>query len=266
MIPRTRSCAIALILGAYGFVLGHVRGQTDEIQVYDAEIAAPGVFNLTWHDNYTPEGRTTPAFPGAIVPDKSFNGVPEWAYGVTEWFEAGLYFPLYSISRGRGLTFDGLKLRTLFVSPHAAERAFFYGMNFEYSYNSKFWDTSRFSGEIRPILGWHLRPVDIIINPILDTHYNGFRNLDFAPASRIAYNFSSRWAVALEEYADCGTLGRFLPSNRQYHELYGVIDYMSKVINIEFGAGFGLTRASDEVTLKLILSRDLNAEKTAHPN
>src|SRR5580693_4865153 len=88
---------------------GSAWGQTDEIQVYDAAIADPGKFNLTLHNNYTPEGRTNPAFPGGVVPDKSFNGVPEWAYGVTGWFEAGLYFPIYSISRGHGLTFDGLK-------------------------------------------------------------------------------------------------------------------------------------------------------------
>ncbi len=30
--------------------------QTDEIQVYDGEIAAPGIFNLTWHNNFTPMG------------------------------------------------------------------------------------------------------------------------------------------------------------------------------------------------------------------
>ncbi|MGA9884809.1 MAG: hypothetical protein WBQ34_13910 [Candidatus Acidiferrales bacterium] len=38
-------------------------GQTDEIQVYDASIAEPGVVNLTWHNNYTPDGRTLPSFP-----------------------------------------------------------------------------------------------------------------------------------------------------------------------------------------------------------
>jgi hypothetical protein len=232
--------------------------QTDEIQVYDAEIADIGKFNLTWHNNYTPDGRTSPSFPGALIPDKSFNGVPEWAYGVTDWFEAGLYFPLYSISRDRGLTFDGLKLRTLFVSPHAAERTFFYGMNFEYSYNSKFWESSTFSGEIRPILGWHFHPVDLIINPIVDTDYNGFKKLEFVPAERLAYNFSKRWAVAAEEYADYGTVARFHQPNQQFHEVFGVIDFMSKLVNVEFGAGFGLTGASDGVTLKLILSRDLN--------
>jgi hypothetical protein len=29
-------------------------------------------------------------------------------------------------------------------------------------------------------------------------------------------------------------------------------------VNIEFGAGIGLTSGSDQLTLKLILSRDLN--------
>src|ERR1700682_5068177 len=64
--------------------------QTDEIQVYDGGLAAPGIFNLTLHNNFTPKGLTTPAFPGMVVADKSFNGVPELALGVTDWFEAGL--------------------------------------------------------------------------------------------------------------------------------------------------------------------------------
>jgi hypothetical protein len=65
------------------------RAQTDEIQVYDAEITAPEKFNLTWHNNYTPSGRTQPAISGGVVPNHALNGVPEWAYGVTDWFEAG---------------------------------------------------------------------------------------------------------------------------------------------------------------------------------
>src|SRR5713101_5972927 len=70
--------------------------QTDEIQVYDASIADKGKFNLTVHSNFTPSGQKTAAFPGGIIPDRSFNGAAEWAYGVTDWFEAGLYMPLYS--------------------------------------------------------------------------------------------------------------------------------------------------------------------------
>ena len=232
--------------------------QTDEIQVYNGGIAEKGKFNLTWHNNFTPDGLTTPAFPGAVVADKSFNGVTEWAYGVTDWFEAGLYLPLYSHDKNLGGQVDGFKLRALFVAPHADDRTFFYGLNFEFSVNGKHWDENRFTSEFRPIIGWHLHPVDIIINPILDTSYDGVKNLDFAPATRVAYNFSPKWAIAAEEYADYGPLRQFYAGNGQVHQLYGVVNHSTKFLDVEAGVGFGLTGASDKLTLKLILSRDLN--------
>lgn len=249
---------LATLVFVIGASLAGARAQTDEIQVYDASIAEPGKFNLTLHNNYIAEGRDKPAFPDGLVPDQSWNGVPEWAYGVTDWFEAGLYFPLYSYSKNRGFTFNGTKVRALFVSPHAADRTFFYGVNFEGSYNARHWDPKHFTSEIRPIIGWHLHPVDLIVNPILDTDYTRFENLDFAPASRLAYNFSEKWAVAAEEYDDFGPLKGFHSWNQQSHQIFGVIDHHAKFLDIEFGVGYGLTDASDRWTLKLILSRDLN--------
>ncbi len=249
-----------LLAGALMATAAVAWAQTDEIQVYDATIAEPGIFNLTWHDNFTPDGRTTPAFPGGIIPDKSLNGVPEWAYGVTDWFEAGLYLPLYSISKDRGATINGGKIRLLFVAPHAKNRTFFYGINFEFSYNARHWDARRYTSEIRPIIGWHLHPVDIIINPILDNSWlGGVKGLDFAPETRLAYNFSPAWAIAVEDYADLGRLRDFYPLSQQFQQLYGVVDHSARFVDIEAGVGFGLTSATDKVTLKLILSRDLNS-------
>ena len=232
--------------------------QTDEIQVYNAEIAAPGVFNLTLHDNYTPNGRTAPDFPGGIVPNHTLNGVPEWAYGVTNWLEAGLYLPLYSLSGNGSLTYNGFKLRTLFVVPDAADRKFFYGVNFEFSWNTAHWDQRRNTQEIRPILGWHLGDVEIIVNPILDNSWEGFSRLDFAPATRVAYNLSKVWAVGAEEYDDFGQLRGFNAASRQQHQLFGVFDFKGSPWTIEGGAGVGLTNSTDRLVLKLILSRDFN--------
>src|SRR5471030_2022042 len=184
--------------------------QTDEIQVYTAGIADKGVFNLTWHNNFTPSGIKTPAFPGAVTADKSWNGVPEWAYGVTKWFEAGLYMPLYSRDdHGQGFGLNGFKLRALFVEPDADDKTFAYGVNFEFSINAKRWDTKRYSSEVQPMIGWHLKPVDIIINPIFDTEYDGVKNLEFVPAWRVAYNTSPKWAVAYEQYDDFGPIRKF---------------------------------------------------------
>ncbi len=238
-----------------------VSAQTDEIQVYDGGLAPRGTFNLTLHNNFTPEGLTTPAFPDALVADKSLNGVPEWAYGVTAWFEAGLYLPLYSIGTRdahRRAMLDGVKLRLLFAVPRADDRTFFYGVNFEFSYNARHWDPTRFTSEIRPIIGWHLSPVDIIVNPIFDTSYDGLKNLDFAPATRVACDLSDTWVLAVEEYDDFGPLHQFYAGNRQAHQLYAVVDHSTNALEIEAGLGFGLTNASDRITLKLILSRNLN--------
>jgi len=233
--------------------------QTDEIQVYDAAIADKGKFNLMLHDNFTPDGLKVAAFPGGIVPDKSWNAVAEWAYGVTDWFEAGLYMPLFTPYSKTGSYFNGYKFRALFVRPHADDHKFFYGLNFEFSFNQKQWDPRAHTSELRPIIGWHLKPVDIIFNPILDNSYlHGVKGLDFAPAARVAYNLNDTWAVAVEQYADYGTLRDFQTGQQVMQETWGVVDRKGKTYSIETGVGFGVTSASDKVTLKFMISRDLN--------
>ena len=69
-------------------------------------------------------------------------------------------------------------------------------------------------------LGWRQHgPIaftskDQNVVPIVDTYYTGgFGSLEFVPASRMAYNASDDWAVAIEEYGDFGPLGHFEPLN-----------------------------------------------------
>ena len=258
-------CVIALFLLAAPAALV---AQTDEIQVYDAEIADKGVFNLMIHTNFAPIGRKVADFPGGIIPNDSVNGASEWAYGVTDWFEQGLYMPVYSFySQGRGAAINGFKLRELFVRPHAAEHKFFYGVNYEFSVNATYWESRRISSEVRPIVGLHLRPVDIIFNPIVDTDWRGgFGSLEFVPATRIAYNVNDKWALAVEEYADVGPLRQFLPLHDQFHEAWAVFDHSSRIVNIEAGAGVGVTAGADRLTFKLMLSRDLNPPQAISAN
>ena len=135
--------------------------------------------------------------------------------------------------------------------PHAADRTFFYGINFEFSYNAKHWDPSMYSWEIRSIFGWHLGEFDFIVNPIFDNSWKGFNNLDFATAVRVAYNVLQTWAV------DYGVIKHFLAADQQSQQLFGVIDYKGEPFNVEAGLGFGLTAGSDRLVAKIMLSRDL---------
>ncbi|MEP7354814.1 MAG: hypothetical protein ABI824_16415 [Acidobacteriota bacterium] len=241
--------------------------QSDEIQVYDGGLADVGNINLTWHNNFAPKGAREPAFQGALINNRNLNGVTEWAYGVTNWFEAGLYLPLYSLSAGRGPSINGGKLRALFAVPNADDRGFFYGANFEFSFNSHHWDERRYTSEIRPIIGvhlgaWHLKPIDIIFNPILDnSFYGGFKSLDFAPSTRIAYNINNKWAVAVEHYADLGPLRKFYSASEQSHQIFAVFNRSTSFVDIEAGIGVGVTGASDKLALKLLLSKDLHVRK-----
>ncbi len=254
MTGRLPRLAVAVLL-CLVFAATATRAQTDEIQVYNAEINQPGAVSVTLHNNYTPIGRKEPAFPGAIVPDHSLNGVPEYAYGVKDWLELGMYLPLYTATGDGRFFIDGAKLRALFAVPHAAERSFFYGANFELSYNAPQWAETRWAAEIRPIIGGRIGAVDLILNPIVDIPFTGIGALDFAPAERIAYNFSKEWAVALEHYADYGAFRHFEPANRQEQTLFAVVDYGGEPVDVEFGVGHGFTAASDPLILKLMLTR-----------
>jgi hypothetical protein len=238
-----------------------VFAQTDEIQVYDAEIAKRGVFNLMMHTNSILIGQKIPNFPGGLIPNHSVNGAAEWAYGVTDWFELGLYLPVWSpYSEGRGGSINACKLRALFVRPHAHDHKFFYGVNVELGVNAKYWEPRRITSEVRGIAGVHLHPVDIIINPIVDTDYTGgVGNLQFVPAARLAYNLNDKWAVAVEEYDNFGRLRSLSELQSRFHEIWAVMDHKGKTLNIEAGVGFGATAGANELTVKLMVSRDLNS-------
>lgn len=248
------TCAVATVLL---FQPAAASAQVTEILVYDGGMAEPGVVNLSVHDNFTPAGLKTPSFEGGVTPDHSLNGVTEWAYGVTEWFEAGLFLPLYSHDKVLGWQEDGVKLRALFATPHADTRHFVYGANVEFSINATHWEESRFTAEVRPVVGWHLpHHVDVMLNPIVETNFDEATHLELLPATRLAYHHSPHWAVGVEEYGHLGRLRKIEPLHAQSHELFGVLDYAG-TFDVEFGVGVGLTQASDHLELKLIVSKDL---------
>jgi len=243
--------------------------QTDEIQVYNGEIAPVGIFNLMIHNNFTPKGRTTPDYTGAIIANHSYQVTAEWAYGVTPWFEQGLYLPVSSpYSTNYGGTLNGFKIRELIAKPNAHHDKFFYAVNFELSFNHHYWEQRFVTSEVRPILGLHLQKWDIIYNPIVDTDYTGGPgNLQYNPSGRVAYNFNERWALAAEEYDGFGPLHGFYSLHNQFHEVWATTNYSGTKlagVNVESGVGYGLTSASDKWTLKLMVSRDLN-KKPWHP-
>jgi hypothetical protein len=240
---------------ATGAVLWALLGQqakaTDEIQVYNAGIAAVGQFTIQQHLNYVAGGQTNPPFPGGLASNHSLNGTPEFAYGVTDWWEVGLYLP-FSITNQQFYS-DAFKLRTLFVSPHADRQNFFYGVNFEFSNQTPPFAQTRWAMEIRPIIGIRNSDYELIVNPIVDIGFGKYGEADFAPAVRVAKKFGQDLAAGFEYYSDFGKIGDFSALSEQQHTLFAVTDFKFGVFDVDLGIGHGLTTASDRWVVKTII-------------
>jgi hypothetical protein len=224
----------------------------DEIQVYNAEIAAVGQWTYQQHLNYAPVGQTQPEVPGGFSSNKSLQGTPEFAYGITDWWEAGFYLPFAVTGSGQLLS-DGTKIRNLFVVPDAAKRSFFYGVNFELGYEMPRFASSPWGLEIRPIVGVRNAQWEFIVNPIVDVSFGSRGEADFAPALRLARNLGNDWFVGLEYYGDYGKIGDFLPLQQQSQQLFAVTDFKAGVVDVELGVGYGFTGGSDRLVAKAII-------------
>ena len=224
---------------------------TDEIQLYNADIAEVGQWTVQQHLNYAFDGRKQPDFPGGLVPNHALNGTPEFAYGIFNWWELGFYLP-FAVSDGQLLS-NGAKIRNLFVVPNADKRDFFYGVNFEFSYNLPRFSQQIYAMEVRPILGWRNKDWEFIVNPIVDMSYGAGGETDFLPAARLARKLGEDFFVGAEYYSDLGQIGNLLPLQEQQHTLFAVTDFKVGVVDVELGLGYGLTPGSDRLIAKTIV-------------
>jgi len=224
----------------------------DEIQVYNAEIASVGQWTYQQHLNYAAVGQNQPEVPGGFSSNHALQGTPEFAYGITDWWEAGFYLPFAVNGEGQFLS-DGAKIRSLFVVPDAAKRSFFYGINFELGYELPRFSSTPWGLEIRPIIGVRNKEWEFIVNPIVDVSFGANGEADFAPAVRLARNLGEDRFIGLEYYADFGKIGSFLPRQEQNQQLFAVADFKINKIDVELGAGYGFTTGSDRFVVKAIL-------------
>jgi hypothetical protein len=224
---------------------------TDEIQVYNADIAEVGQWTIQQHLNDAFNGRKQPEFAGSFIPNHTINGTPELAYGITDWWELGFYAP-FAVSDRQFLS-NGAKIRNLFVVPDAGKRDFFYGVNFEFSYNMPRFSQQIYALEIRPIVGWRNKDWEFIVNPIVDMSFGAGGETDFAPAVRLARKLGEDFFVGAEYYSDFGAIGNVLPLQEQQHAVFAVTDFKVGVVDVELGLGYGLTSGSDRLIAKTII-------------
>jgi len=266
-MPRSPSSFLAPF--AFGLLAASPAHALDsfEIQVYEAEVNAPGQLGLELHANYIVRGRTTAAYEGQIVDDGAARVTLEPALGITEFFELGMY--LQGIGApGHAFTFGGMKGRGKFVVPKAYALPFFLGLNVEVGKVPARIEENGWANEFRPVVGYRNAWLLVDANPIVGYALSGpdaFKP-DFEPAGKLAINTQHGIELGVEYYASLGMFhSGFLPLARQEHIVFGTLDLAPAVAQgtpseseweLNVGVGRGLTAGTGpEWLVKSIVGR-----------
>jgi hypothetical protein len=257
---RIRRCSRAwtLLLAATWVLLAApaIAALQDEIQVYTDDINKPREAGLELHVNATPSGRTTPDYPGEVPPARGVRFTPEFSYGLSNDWEAGLYVPALRTPDGNyDVAGAKLRLKWLPVRGDEAQGGWFAGANVELSRLAKKYSESRWTTELRIMLGYRDADWLVGLNPVFGWDLSdGLADgkPDVALGLKVARTVWEGIALGGEYYAEVGKLGDHLPANQQDHRLFVAVDVDRKPWVFNFGVGRGLTAAADRWTVKLI--------------
>jgi hypothetical protein len=226
----------------------------DEIQVYLDDLSAPGEIGLDLHLNYVLSGRAAPDWPGELPPRHLFLATPEFGFGVTRWFELGLYLPT-AVAPDGSLYGNGVKVRAKVVPRRAEAGGFFWGWNVELGRVARRASEQQWTVELRPIAGWRAGRWLLAANPIL-----GFAGgapassqAELEPAAKLGFQATRGLMIGLEHHAALGTVSALAARGGQQHGTFAVVDYEGHGLALNLGVGRGWTGVSDRWVVKAIV-------------
>jgi hypothetical protein len=258
---RTRSFALACATCAVFTTAANRADALDhfEVQVYDGSANQPGELTLENHVNFVADGLHM-----GVGPELPTNHQAHWTFegglGVTPYWEPGVYLQTALLPGGE-YDYAGVKLRSKFIVPQLLYGFLRLGMNFEVSAMPASFDATRYSIELRPIVSAQWQYFRLAFNPIVGvalTEPALRQGPGFEPALLVRARATDELWLGLEYYGDLGPLAHVDPLARQQHYVYAATDcVLAPGWDLNLGAGWGLTPASDGFVVKAILGISL---------
>jgi hypothetical protein len=242
--------AVALLLSVPASAQGSY-----EIQVYGAELIPPRHTMFEFHNNFTPRGIQAPA-DGTQPTDRAFHETLEITHGFSEWLEVGLY-QFTSLREGDGWQWVGSHIRPRVSVPARWKWPFGVSFSQEIGYQKAYFSPDTWTWEIRPIVDQQIGRFYWSVNLAFERTLSGegtHKGFDFSPAAKVSYQASSKVALGLEYYGGVGALTHVEPGSSQQHQVFPSVDLdLSPDFEFNAGVGFGLTRATDGLIVKVIV-------------
>ncbi len=228
-----------------------------EIQVYGADLVAPGNTMVEFHTNLTVQG-TTSRIGGVLPTEHQFHETLEITRGFSRWFETGFY-TFTSAQAGWGYQWVGTHLRPRFAIPEDWHWPVGISLSNEFGYQRPLFSSDTWTWEIRPIVDKRLGPWYWSFNPTFDRSFHGpaeKSGFEFSPNFKASYDLTKRVAFGIEYYGSLGPVTGFDPLSEQQQQIIPALDLnFGPQWEFNFGVGVGITRSTDHLLVKWILGR-----------
>jgi hypothetical protein len=225
-----------------------------EIQIYPTETTPEGVLELELHSNSVTTATGSEAH--AQLNPYQIHETLEGTYGLTPHIEIGQYFATAKLSNG-DYEYAGSRTKCHFGVAASDSWPLQIGGNIELDYMRRAAEENPFSLELRPIIEKRFGKLLLVGNFPFEKPFNGpgtHKGFTFSPSGQISYDLFSWVTPALEYYGDMGAIEHLPSVQDQQHFLVPALNFfLIPQLELNFGVGIGVTRASNGVFIKSIV-------------
>ncbi|MEO8861357.1 MAG: hypothetical protein ABI358_08030 [Ginsengibacter sp.] len=233
-----------------------------EIQVYSSPTQTKGTTMFELHSNYTFNGQKN-IIDGVRPDNHSLHETLEITQGITDNFEIGFYI-FTNYTGAYAYKYVGSHIRPRIRVPEKWHWPFGASLSTEFGFQSHYYSGDTWSLEIRPILDKQFNKLYVSFNPTLGVGLGGNKNHSpsIEPNLKTSYTFK-KVALGFEYYGDVGQLNHIPKISEENHALFLAADFdIDPRWELNFGPGWGLTKASDGFIFKIIAGRRINWKRT----
>jgi hypothetical protein len=227
-----------------------------EIQVYGSETVDEGATMVELHSNYTPNGQT---FSDGVRPtEDAEHETLEITHGFNPWFEVGFYV-FTNIHSGYGWQWVGDHIRPRVRVPDSWNWPVGASLSAEVGYQRPEYSADTWTLELRPIIDKDFNLAYLSFNPTFGLSFKGEnqrKGFDFEPNLKVAFHVSKYFDIGAEYYGTTGPVFNPDSPDEQSHAIFAALDLnISPEWEFNFGPGWGLTKSTDGLVVKMILGR-----------
>ena len=231
-----------------------------EIQVYASPTQVKNSTIIESHTNFTFSGEKE-IVKGVIPSNHTVHETLEITTGITNNFEVGVYL-FTNYTAGYGYKVVGTHIRPRITAPGVWKLPIGLSFSAEVGYQKAAYSEDTWSVELRPIIDKQWNKFYACFNPTFGIALAGISGKHtpvFEPNIKLSCQFFKKTSLGLEYYGSTGYVNHFESIGNQNHALYAVYDLTGNNLwELNIGAGYGLTQATDKWVGKLILGRRIN--------